>query len=209
MSPARLRLLHAAPAPLAALLWLGSVLGFGALLPGYSQMIYPTAALGALGIPRAQLFNLLGYALPGALIGLGALSLRLRLPLKAPWPQRIGAQLMFLSALGFVAMGLFRLDPQQLDGRSTRLHATAWVLWWASALAGTLLLGLGLRGQVAWQRLARDGLVLGLAMTVLALIGPMLMPDGLSQRLSILAWMAWAGMAGLGGPAGQGSGLSR
>lgn len=187
-------------APVAALLWLCAVLGFGAALPGYSQLIHPVALLGAEGIPNAQLFNLLGFVLPGALCTIGAVGLRMRLPVKAPWPQRIGAQLMFLSSLGFVAMGLFHLDPV-LRGTQTQLHATAWGLWWATSLASALLLASGLRGQAPWRGLARGGLVLALLVVAFALVMPAFLPDGLSQRIAVLAWFGWCALAGLSGPA--------
>jgi hypothetical membrane protein len=186
--------------PLAALIWLGAVLGFGAVLPGYSQWIHPVAALGAAGIPNAPLFNLLGFILPGALCAMVGFSVRLRIPLKAGWPQRIGAQLMFLSALGLVAMGFFQLDPQQLRGTATQLHATAWGLWWATSLASSLLLALGLRGQAHWRGLVVAGPVLALGVVVFALVLPTVLPVGLSQRISMLLWFGWCALAGISGP---------
>lgn len=196
-------------APLAALLWLAAVLGFGAALPGYSQWIHPVALLGASGIPRAQAFDLLGFVLPGALTAVAALGLRLRIPVKAAWPQRIGAQLMFLSALGFVAMGVFQLDPLRLSGTQTQLHATAWGLWWATCLASAILLAQGLRGQPHWRGLARGGALLGVAVVVFAVVLPAVMPDGLAQRLSILAWLGWCALAGFSGPGTPASGMLR
>lgn len=186
--------------PLAALVWLVAVLGFGAALPGYSQLVHPVALLGAEGIPNAQLFNLLGFVLPGALCAMVALGLRLRLPVKAGWPQRIGAQLMFLSALGLVAMGLFQLEPQQLRGTSTQLHATAWGLWWATSLASALLLAVGLRGQQDWRGLIVGGPVLALLVVAFALVLPAVLSDGLSQRISVLIWFGWCALAGISGP---------
>ncbi|SEL78967.1 Protein of unknown function [Pseudoxanthomonas sp. GM95] len=189
-------------APVALLTWIGAVLGFGAALKdqGYSQWIHPVALLGADGIPNAQLFNLLGFVLPGALCAMVAFALRLRLPLKAGWPQRIGAQLMFLSALGLVAMGLFHLEPQQLRGTGTQLHATAWGLWWATSLASALLLANGLRGQPEWRGLVRGGPVLVLAVVAFAMVLPAFLPDGLSQRISVLLWFGWCALAGISGP---------
>ncbi|MET1025284.1 MAG: DUF998 domain-containing protein [Pseudoxanthomonas sp.] len=186
--------------PLAALLWLGAVLGFGAALPGYSHWIHPVALLGAQGMPNAALFNLLGFILPGALCAMVGLGVRLRIPVKAGWPQRIGAQLMFLSALGLVAMGLFQLDPQQLRGTATQLHATAWGLWWATSLASALLLATGLRGQPDWRALVLGGPILALAVVVFALVLPAVLADGLSQRISMLLWFGWCALAGISGP---------
>lgn len=186
--------------PLAALLCLGAALGFGAALPGYSPWDHPLAVLGAQGVANARWFNLLGFILPGALCAMVGLGLRLRIPLRAAWPQRIGAQLMFLSALGLVAMGLFQLQPQQLRGTQTQLHATAWGLWWATGLASALLLALGLRGQAHWRGLVLGGPVLALGVVAFALVLPAVLPDGLSQRIALLLWFGWCALAGLSGP---------
>ncbi|WP_379655179.1 DUF998 domain-containing protein [Pseudoxanthomonas sp. UC19_8] len=186
--------------PAAAALWVGALLGFGAALPGYVQSVHPVALLGAQGIAGAAAFNLFGFVLPGALCAVAAVALRLRLPLHAGWRQRIGAQLMFLSTLGFVAMGVFRLDPVRLEGTQTLLHATAWGLWWSTALASALLLAGGLRGDPAWRGLVRGGPPLAGLAVLFALVLPAVLPDGLSQRVAILAWLGWCGLAAVSGP---------
>ncbi|RZZ82779.1 DUF998 domain-containing protein [Pseudoxanthomonas winnipegensis] len=186
--------------PAAAALWVGALLGFGAALPGYVQSVHPVALLGAQGIAGAMAFNLFGFVLPGALCAVVAVSLRLRLPLHTGWRQRIGAQLMFLSTLGFVAMGVFRLDPVRLEGTQTLLHATAWGLWWSTALASALLLAGGLRRDPAWRGLVRGGPPLAGLAVLFALVLPAVLPDGLSQRVAILAWLGWCGLAAVSGP---------
>jgi hypothetical membrane protein len=187
--------------PLAALLCLGAALGFGAALPGYSPWDHPLAVLGAQGVAHARWFNLLGFILPGALCAMVGLRLRLRIALRASWSQRVGAQLLVLSALGLMAMGLFQLQPQQLHGIQTQLHATAWVLWWSAGLASALLLAAGLRGQGQWRGLVVGGPVLAVGVAAFALLGPAVLPQGLSQRIALLLWFGGCALAGLSGPA--------
>lgn len=184
----------------AALAWLGAVIGFGALLPGYSQWLHPVALLGAAGVPRALAFNLLGFVLPGMAAGVVAIELRLRLPQPTPWPLRIGGQLLFLAALGFIAMGVFALDARQIDGGSSRYHATAWVLWWLSFAAGAWLLAWGLRGRSGWRRLAWAGAILAAVVLAMAVVLPGLLPPALAQRLAFVAWLGWLVLAGIRTP---------
>ena len=46
------------------------------------------ALLGAMDVPHARAFNILGFALPGLLASLVALRLLLRVPRTAPWSPR-------------------------------------------------------------------------------------------------------------------------
>ncbi|HLM52888.1 MAG TPA: DUF998 domain-containing protein, partial [Pseudoxanthomonas sp.] len=57
-------------------LWASALLGFGAALDGFSQLMHPVSVLGAKGIPRALAFNLIGFAAPGLLAGVAAIDLR-------------------------------------------------------------------------------------------------------------------------------------
>ena len=89
----------------AAVLFVGAVLGFGAALPLFDPIGHPVALLGAMGVPHALAFNIVGFALPGLLASLVALRLLLRVPRTAPWSMRVGAQLLMLAGVGFTAMG--------------------------------------------------------------------------------------------------------
>lgn len=172
-------------AAVAGLLWLGAVLGFGAMLDGYSHAQHPVALLGAHGIERALAFDVLGFVLPGLLVAWGTLGLRDALG-DAGWSARIGARLWLLSALAFAAQGLVPLDPGNLDAGPSRLHATVWSLWWIAFLPGALMLALRARGFAV-------ALVLAAAIVVGAVL---LAPAGLSQRIAIAAWFVLVAVGG-------------
>ncbi|MBD9468489.1 DUF998 domain-containing protein [Pseudoxanthomonas sp. PXM01] len=184
--------------PAATLLFVAALLGFGLALLGYSQVAHPVAVLGAKGVPNALGFNLLGFVFAGVLAAVATLDLRRRLPGDAGWRLRVGAQLTLLSALGFVAMGLLPLDPEDLDNPASSLHATAWMLWWVSFVPGAFLVALGLRGRPQWRPLARTSVVAALLVLFVALLAVELMPAGIAQRLGYLGWLGWLCVASLG-----------
>lgn len=164
---------------------------FGLLLPGYSHVLHPVAVLGAKGIPHALAFNLAAFVVPGMLAGVVAMDLRQRLPRDAGWPLRVGSQLAFLSALGFIALGLLPLDPADLHNDASSLHATAWMLWWVAFVPGAVLMVVGLRGRAGWQALACASFAAALLVLFTALFAVELMPAGAAQRLGYAAWLGW------------------
>jgi hypothetical membrane protein len=180
-----------------AVLFAAVVVGFGLALPGYSQSAHPVAVLGAKGFPHATAFNLLGFVLPGLLASLVMLELRQRLPARADWGLRIGAQLLLLSALGFVALGLLPLDPADLHSTSSSYHATAWMLWWVAFVPGAALLAMGLRGRPAWLPVLRISAIAALLLLALVLFAVDWLPAGTAQRLAFALWWAWLCVVGL------------
>jgi hypothetical protein len=180
----------------AAVLFLAAVGGFGAVLEGYSQAQMPVALLGAKGFPHALAFNLSAFVVPGMLSGVAAMALRRRLPAGAGWPLRIGAQLVFLSALAFIAMGLLPLDPNDLESESSRLHGTAWMLWMVAFVPGALLLGAGLLAYRASRRFAWLCLLAAVGVLVAGLALTDFVPAGLAQRIAFGLWLSWVAVAG-------------
>ncbi len=181
------RALHHA-ALVGLLLFVLAAIGFGAALQGYSQIDHLLDVLGARGMVRANAYNLLGLILPGLLAGASALHLRQHLPADTGWPVRIGAQLLLLSTLGLVALGLAPVDPADLHNTASSWHATAWMLWWVAFAPGALLLGWGLRGRPQWRAFARICVMAAIAVLLLALAGVELLPAGLAQRMAFLVW---------------------
>ncbi len=181
----------------AAVLFAATVAGFGAALEGYLQSQYPVALLGATGFPRALAFNLLAFVMPGMLAGVVALDLRRRLPGDAGWPLRIGAQLVFLSALAFIAMGLLPLDPRDLESDASRLHGTAWMLWNVAFIPGAALLGASLRSRRGWSRFAKICLVAAASLALASFVLAEFMPAGVAQRIALSVWFAWFAYAGV------------
>lgn len=164
-------------------------LGFGLALPEFSQLRHPLALLGARGVPHALGFDLLGFVLPGLLAAWAAVT-AFELPPRA-WRHRVGVQLVFLSGLAFAGMGLFPLDPTNIDGPVSQRHATAWLLWAVAFVPGAAALGASL-----WTRApgVAYGCLAAAALVAVCAFLPVL-PPALSQRLAFAAWAAWLGWA--------------
>lgn len=184
---------------LAAIAFIGAVAGFGMALSGYSQVWHPVAVLGAKGVPHALGFNLLGFVLTGVLAAVAALDLRHRLPADAGWPARVGAQLLLLSALGFIGLGVLPLDPEDLHNDASSLHATAWLLWWVAFVPGAALFALGMRGRGGWGPAVIASAVAAGIVLFSALVAVALMPAGIAQRLGYAAWLGWLCVASRAG----------
>lgn len=152
--------------------------------PAYSHLRHPVALPGAAGLPGALLFDAMVFVLPGASILLVAWWLRSAIANAGWWP-RIGAALLSLSALAFAAQGLLPLDPEDLDGAGSRLHASAWTAWLIAFTVGAPLFAWTLRGA------RTASLALAWLVPSLALFGIALMPGGIAQRLAFAAWFAW------------------
>lgn len=165
-----------------------AIAAFAAALDGYSHAQHPLGLLGASGMPRAMAFNLLGFVLPGTLLAIGAVSLRGALPVGAGRTAGVGTWLLALSALAFAAQGLMPLDSGELDGPASRLHATAWTIWWIAFVPAALLLAMGLAAAPQWRLAALLLLVCAIAV-LLAALPPVLLPGPVAQRAGLAAWL--------------------
>lgn len=150
-------------------------------LPAHAPLAWP----GAAGMPWALAFNLLAWILPGLVLAYAAIGLRAAVP-AAGMATGIALRLMLIAALAFAAQGIFPLDPEAMD-RSSRGHATAWMLWNLAFAAGALLSGIALPA-VRWPALA-----LGAAVVV-CLLAPGLLGAGLADRGVLLCWWAWTAL---------------
>lgn len=180
----------------ALLLFAAALVGFGLALPGFEHTRFPVSLLGAAGIRNALGFNLLGFVVPGLLAAAAALGMLRRQPAGSNWAVRVGGQMVLLSALAFAALGVFPLDPIDLDGPTSRWHATAWLLWSVAFVAAGALLGAG-----QWSREGRRGAAL-MALVAAAVVGllgfsppGMLLTPPLAQRAAFLAWLLWLALA--------------
>ncbi|WP_242113136.1 DUF998 domain-containing protein [Luteimonas aquatica] len=178
---------------LAASLSAAAAIVSGATLAGYAHGVHPLALLGARGIDGAPAFNLAAFVVPGLLIAFVAWRLRQAMQADASWALRIGAWLAMLSALAFAAQGLLPLDPDDLEATGSRLHASAWTLWWVAFAAGALSIAVGRHrgwpgrgGPPAWA-----GGLAALALLALVLFGPLAMPAAIAQRAAFALWFLW------------------
>lgn len=192
---------------LATASFLLALLAFGALLDGYSHGRHPVALLGGAGMPRARAFSLLAFVLPGLLAAWFAWCLREAMPAAAGAASRIGARLVFLSALAFTAQGVLALDPADLDAGGTRLHAVAWMLWTLGFAAGALALAWG-EARSGHGAMALTHALAGLAVTGFALFAEGLLAPPVAQRIAYAAWFGWLLLAATalsrGGPSAPG-----
>lgn len=145
----------------------------------------PLAWPGAAGMPGALTFNLLAWILPGLALAVAAIRLRALVP-AAGMATGIVLRLMLIAALAVAAQGLFPLDPEAME-RSSRWHASAWMLWHLAFVAGALLSGVAL-AAVRWPALA-----LGAVVTV-CLLAPDWLGAGLADRAVLLCWWAWTAL---------------
>ncbi|MFL9584737.1 DUF998 domain-containing protein [Stenotrophomonas sp. AB1(2024)] len=178
-----------------AVLFLASVLGFGAALPGYLPLGHPVALLGATGVPHAVVFDLLGFVLPGLLAVVVAMRLLARVPVTAPWTMRVGGQMLVLSGLAFAAMGVLPLDPTDIESPASQYHASAWMVWVLAFVPGALMSGFAARHLPGWGRLAALHVAAGLAVLVGAFVLQVVIPAPVAQRLAFVAWVVWLAAA--------------
>ena len=185
---------------IAALACVAAGIVCGMRLEGYSHALHPLALLGAAGVPGALAFNVLGLIVPGLLAATVALGLYQAVPATAGWLPRIGARMLLISALAFAAQGLLPLDPQDLDGPGSGLHASAWMAWWVAFIAGAPMLAAGVQG-IRWLTIAAAGVLLAMM-----LVPPSLLDPPLAQRIALVAWLLWLGTGGTaaGGPVSRG-----
>lgn len=177
--------------PVAAVVWLLAVFGFGMRLEGYDQLRHPVSLLGAHGVPGGTAFSMLGFVLPGILAAAAALDLALCMPVTAPRALRVGGQMLLLAAVAFAAMGLLPLDVEDIENRASQYHASAWLLWLVGFSAGALALRLGSARDAAWRPLAN--LAVGCALWSLcsAFLFEIALPVAMAQRLAFLGWLVW------------------
>lgn len=181
----------------AALVFVVAVIGFGAALGGYSQAEHPVALLGAQGLPRAGLFNLFGFVLPGVLAACFAIALRASQAKTSALPLRLGAQLLLLAALAFMAMGVFalKLDPRfVLDDDASRVHGAMWLLWLVAFVLAALAFAIG--GWKDEKRLASATFAVAFGALLFSLLLPGALLPGVSQRLAFALWWFW--LVGIG-----------
>jgi hypothetical protein len=175
-----------------------ALVGFGSLLPGYSQALHPVDVLGAAGVANAAAWNLIGVALPGLL--LAAFAIALQRPLQAldvGAAGRIGGWLLMLSGFAFAAGAVWSLRLELLDGPESKLHVATSMLAWLGWLPSVVLLAWALRRQTGWRRLAITGPLLALAgIACLGLPLQQWLPalegrGGAVQRIGLLLYFAW------------------
>src|SRR6478672_13378573 len=173
-------------------LWAGpwcavTLLVFAARVPDYSHLLHSPALLGAMGMPDAFAWNLLGFVVPGLLATVALQDLHGALRADGTGIiGRVGATVLLLSALAFAAQGLVSLQlGRALDAGPARLHIAAWMLWWLAALAGFVLLAAGSLRRPAF---AAATLLVAVVMLVALHATALPLAGGLRERIALAAW---------------------
>ena len=182
--------------PLAASLlamgcFIAAALAFGVALEGYSQQLYPLAALGAIGMPHAGWANALVFVVPGVLGTYVAAMFYRKLPEATASLARIGALILLFSTVAFVLQGLFRLDYDDFDVTTGRLHVVSWALWWLTTATGGLLLALGLRRCHGWRGIAAIALAAAVLVPFFAMATPAAWGTEVLRRVAFVLWFGW------------------
>ncbi|HBS61514.1 MULTISPECIES: DUF998 domain-containing protein [Stenotrophomonas] len=179
----------------AAAVFVLAATGFALALPAFDPMRHPLALLGALGVPHGRAFSLVTLLLPGLLAAGVAFCLLLRVPRTAPWPLRVGVQMLMLAALAFAAMGLLPLDADDIDSMASRYHASAWMVWVLAFVPGALMTAGGAWSLSGWRRAAQLHLAGGTTVLLAAFVLPALLPGPLAQLLAFGGWLVWLAAA--------------
>ena len=175
---------------------LAAAVAGGIQLDGYSHALHPLALLGGRGVPGAAAFNLAGFVVPGVLAAVVAWGFYRALPATAGWWPRIGTRLLLVSALAFTVQGLLPLDPQDLEGPESGLHASAWIVWWTAFAAGALLSASAAR-RTRIATIAAACLVLAMMFIPASVLAPVL-----AQRIAFATWLLWLPLVSTAHPVG-------
>jgi hypothetical protein len=160
--------------------------------PTFSHVIDPISTLGSLGQPRAVVWNLLGFMLPGAVIA--GLGLRIR----QAFPGKLAASLagMSLAISGFlvVVAGLFPGDPMNPAATTNQVHDLS---GWAS-LSAFLIAGV-ITPWVLWSRSGLSWISVGPFSIVFGSLAYQLWGGPqwwLGQRVGFAAYFLWVAVIG-------------
>ena len=151
--------------------------------------------LGARGVRDALAFEVLGRVLRGGVAVVVAGRLGGQLPLAAGWAPRVGSRMLLLAGLAFAAMGLLPLDPEDLHGGASQLHASVWMVWVLGFVVGALMLGIPRLRAGHGRAQAVLAVVCGALAGLAAFVLQGALPAPLAQRLAFACWAVWLALA--------------
>jgi hypothetical membrane protein len=178
--------------------WIAGALSAAAIviaglgLEGFDHARHPVGLLGSSLAPRAGLFNVLGFVVPGLLIAAFAVAFEFALAKATPTATRavrIGTGLLLIAALAFALQGLFPIDPRDLDGPATRHHALAQAVSQLAWIAAAGMLAIGFSHAPRWRFVAACGLLFA-CVPLWDLVRPFNGERGWIERGLLLLWFA-------------------
>ena len=176
------------------LFW-GASLALGALRPSYSHVANTISELGAVGTPRAAVWNVVGFIIPGALLAICGAGIA-RATTSGPSLTRTLAT-VFLVVSGLAIAGQGVMPAVMVDGvadvtsTSTRGHFISSLIAGASWTVGAVLLVGPMKRNPSWRGLHVASLVLLALALAASLARRGHLPDGLAQRIGNAFFCAW------------------
>lgn len=177
---------------LAVLLSTGTILTMALLrTDGYSHLTKAVSELGSLDAPHWQVFNLLGYVLPGLLIG--AFAWGLSTNFASGFALRLPFALLAASGLLLALSGIFPMDMAHRLAPGSLVHQVGALGSGLAWLLSAFILGRPLRRNPAWAGLVRPLLGLVWATIALILLVGTVSPatPGLGQRVAFAGYFGF------------------
>ena len=179
---------------MAAPVWFAGVyLIMSGLRPEYSHLTKAISELGSVDAPRAVVWNLLGYILPGLVIALLGFALK---------REFINDKRVLLPAYALIATGLFMsmsgVFPGDFDNRTSTtmlLHTVGSLGSFVAFLVAAFSLPRVLRGHAEYRWMIVPSLVLTWGAILTGFLRSGAAP-GLGQRLGFACVFLWVGFVG-------------
>jgi len=126
------------------------VIASGLLQPAYNHVTQYVSELGARGAPNAMIMNVAGFSLLGMFII--AFAFGLHLGVNEGKGSKIGPVLLAVSGAGFVAVGLFPLDPSGVNVSFTGLmHVVSARITWIGLILALLFIAQRFKNDPEWK----------------------------------------------------------
>ncbi len=169
------------------------MIAIGLLRPGYNHLMQPMSELGEVGGPNAIIMNTAGFMLLGVLII--AFAFGLHRGINEGKGSKIGPALIAMSGAGWIAVGLFNVEPNSVSISFTgMLH-----------VSGAMIVGIGFsiapfaiarrsRKDTGWMSYRPYSLATGIMTVILGLIFIFVRTEGWMgalQRMAVGVPLLW------------------
>lgn len=168
-----------------------TTVAIGLATPGYDPVTQLVSELGIPGTPYAPAMNSIGLIMTGILISVFALAVHS--VLSGGWKGALGAVLVAVAGISFVAMGIFHCDQGCIPitpGGS--LHLVSGMIALVAGLGAALILSLVMIREREWNGYWQYSLATGVLLLVILPLF-LLHPDkaGLVQRILVGLIFLW------------------
>lgn len=168
-----------------------TTVAIGLATPGYDPVTQLVSELGIPGTPYAPAMNSIGLIMTGILISVFALAVHS--VLSGGWKGALGAVLVAVAGISFVAMGIFHCDQGCIPitpGGS--LHLVSGMIALVAGLGAALILSLVMIREREWNGYWQYSLATGVLLLVILPLF-LLHPDkaGLFQRILVGLIFLW------------------